>query len=80
VYFLLVYDRKAGALLDERAFDSRSGALKARFEVEKRYRDEQNNIEVVVVGASSREALKRTHGRYFLTLGQLADRTSAAVH
>ena len=80
MYFLLVYDRQAGALTAERQFDSRGEALEARFKIEKQHRDERRDIKVVVVGAPSREALMRTHGRYFLSFDQLADRTGAVAH
>ncbi|MFE2915740.1 hypothetical protein [Kitasatospora indigofera] len=70
---LVVYDRAAGRLLDERQFDSRRDALAARFVAERRYGDD-SNVEVVVLGAASRSDLLRTHARYFLSLDQLAAR------
>jgi hypothetical protein len=79
VYFLLVYDRERGVLLAEQEFESRRDALQARFSAEKQHRDSDYNVEVVVVGAASREDLQRTHGRYFLTLRELASRTGAAA-
>lgn len=79
VYFLLVYDREGGKLLVERKFDNRSEALRARFATEKAYRSGVDDVEVVVLGAPSREALMRTHGRYFYSLEELANRARAAV-
>jgi hypothetical protein len=67
-YFLIVYDRAAGALreLKEFADVDRDIALAERFA---RERQEQNrpDIEVVLLGAASEEALRRTHSRYFRT-------------
>jgi hypothetical protein len=76
-YFLLVYDRAAGKLREERQFDQRAEALQARFAVEKLHRAEGEDLEVVVVGAQSRDDLLRTHARYFLTLDELARRTAS---
>ena len=70
--FLLVYDRAAGTLLECQEFDAdqRDEALRQRFEREVRYRTDQN-IEVVVLGAESKDVLERTHGRYFNTVADL---------
>ena len=70
-HFLLVYDRRAGVILREEVFDDASEALKERFRAERLHRAEPD-IEVVVLGAESRQALLRTHARYFLTLSELA--------
>ena len=72
--FLIVYDQLAGQVLDLREFADaeRSRALEARFELERLYLDEEQ-IEVVVLGADSRADLEQTHGRYFKTVAQLAD-------
>jgi hypothetical protein len=71
-YFLLVYDRAAGALRELRRFadSDREGALAARFA---RERQEQGrpDIEVMLLGAASEEALRKTHARYFRTPEQL---------
>jgi hypothetical protein len=76
-YYLLVYDRGDGRLLEERSFVSRREALTARFDAEAR-RLPGSDIEVVVLGASSRDALQRTHGRYFSTSTELAGATTNA--
>lgn len=78
-YFLLVYDRTAGALLEERQFGQRVEALQARFAVEKLHRTESDNVEVVVVGAQSKNDLLRTHARYFMTVEELARKTATAM-
>jgi hypothetical protein len=71
-YFLLIYDRAAGALREVQEFpdEQRDQALAARFA---RERQEQShpNIEVMLLGAASEEALRKTHSRYFRTPGQL---------
>lgn len=65
-YFLLVYDRKAGRIIDrhEYAEKDRAKALQERFRLEATHRDHQD-IEIVVLGAESEDALRKTHGRYF---------------
>lgn len=72
-YFLLVYDRSTGTILEEVAFGAadRHVALARRFELEKEHRD-RPEIEVIVLGSESREALEHTHARYFKTVGELA--------
>lgn len=71
-YTLLVYDRSAAELLEERVFECKSDALAARFDAEARHRDGGVNIEVVVLAAESRADLMRTHSRYFFSLRELA--------
>lgn len=71
-HYLLVYDRAAGALVDEQVFEDRRAALSARLDEERRYREHGDNIEIVTIGAASREDLMRTHARYFLSLAELA--------
>jgi len=65
-YFLLVYDRRAGRLLEAKSFSSKrsADALRERFALESEGKQE-DNIEIVVLGAESLSALKRTHARYF---------------
>ena len=75
-----MYDRSAGRLLGQEIFERRSEALEARFATEKSYRDERRDVEVVVVGAASEEDLRRTHGRYFLSVEELAERTATLAH
>ncbi|MGH2736231.1 MAG: hypothetical protein ACRDKZ_11675 [Actinomycetota bacterium] len=65
-YFLLVYDKKEGKLLDCREFPEheREFALAEGFRTEL---DERTYVdrEVVVLGAESLEDLVNTHSRYF---------------
>jgi hypothetical protein len=70
-HFLVVFDRSAGLILTLREFDNASDALTARFESEHEYKGNRN-IEVVVLGASSIDALKRTHSRYFKDAREIA--------
>jgi len=72
-HFLLIYDRTAGRLVSERRFASSADAIAARFDAEAEWAD-RPDIEIVAVGAESEEALRRTHGRYFLGLQELAGR------
>jgi hypothetical protein len=78
-YFLLVYARVAATLLEEHEFGDRREALGARFAAEKA-RAGDRAIEVVVLGARSREDLLRTHGRYFFTVAQLVARLEETLH
>lgn len=71
-YYLVIYDRSTGAVdVEEFADDERDLALQRRFARERQQRDHPE-IEVVVLGAESREALERTHARYFKTVQELA--------
>lgn len=72
-YFLLIFDRSEGRLVDNvREFDRATDALEARFEREQRERGNAD-IEVVVLGAEDRQALERTHSRYFGHSGDFAN-------
>jgi hypothetical protein len=75
-YFLMVYDRTAGTILELKEFEGerRAEALKERFARELREVG-NSDIEVVVLGAASRNALVHTHSRYFKTLQELAELT-----
>jgi hypothetical protein len=71
-HFLLVYDRLSGDLeLTEYGEDQAALAMHDRFEREVRERSHPE-VEVVVLGAPSLEALKRTHARYFKSVVELA--------
>jgi len=72
-HFLLVYDRTAGRLVRKQQFATRGETLLARFAAEDEFSG-RPEIEVVNLVASSEEELRRTHGRYFLTLDELAAR------
>ena len=72
--YLIVYDRSSGELLElhEYAPEDRARAMADRFKIEARER-QNPSVEVVVLSASSREALERTHSRYFHTPAELAE-------
>jgi hypothetical protein len=71
-YYLVVYDRSTGAVeIEEFTDQQRDLALHRRFEYEREQRN-RPQMEVVVLGAESPEALKRTHARYFKTVQELA--------
>lgn len=69
-HFLVVFDRTHGRVLREEAFDDEREALAERFRVEREHRDHPE-VEVVVLGADSAEALRRTHARYFMTISEI---------
>ena len=63
--FLVVYNQKTGEYrVQEYADDDREAALARRFELEREHRLTPE-IEIVLLGARSREVLEKTHGRYF---------------
>lgn len=73
-YYLLVYDRAAAQLMrdvEEFSQAERHVALERRFDLERQER-EHDEVEVVLLGAESRDALMRTHARYFKTVAELA--------
>ncbi|WP_017559632.1 hypothetical protein [Nocardiopsis baichengensis] len=70
--FLVVFDRSAGEIIHRAEFADRQVALRERFVAERKHRHE-SDIEVVVLGGDSWEALKRTHARYFQGMRELAD-------
>jgi hypothetical protein len=71
-HFLVVFDRPQGRVLREEAYDDERAALAERFRTEKLHRGNPD-VEVVVLSAESREALRRTHARYFMTISELAN-------
>ena len=75
-HFLLVYERSSGELIAEQEFDDGAEALSARFRVEREGQWEgrplSRDVEIVVLGADSAQTLRRTHARYFMTIGEMA--------
>lgn len=69
--FVLVYDQRLGRLVApiEEFADSQAGMAR-RYELERKHRDEPN-IEVVMLGAESEDQIRRTHSRYFKSVGEL---------
>jgi len=72
-HFLLVYDRAAGDLIRKEVFVDGLKAMQARFRAESEFAG-RREIEVVALDAESEDELRRTHGRYFLSLAELAGR------
>lgn len=70
-HYLVVFDRPKGTVLRHKLYSDRNEALEARFAAEREHHGNPD-IEVVVLGAQSWDALKRTHGRYFKGFDQLA--------
>lgn len=71
VHFLLVFDRPHSRLLREQPYDDHRTALEERFAAERTHRGNPG-IEVVVLTAESKAALRRTHARYFSSVSDLA--------
>jgi hypothetical protein len=70
-HYLLIYDRHAGQIIRHREFPATRPALAARFEAEREFRGDPD-VEIVVLGAASWDALKTTHSRYFQSVQELA--------
>ena len=77
--FLVEYDRSLGSVAEITAFDDseRELAENARLTLELKLHRQGINKEVVLLEASSEEALRLTHRRYFEDLAELA-RSSAS--
>jgi hypothetical protein len=72
--FLIEYDRPSGTIVQLREFDDspRHVAEDARLNLELSLNRQDIQHEVVLLDASSEEALRRTHGRYFEDVAELA--------
>jgi len=77
-HFLLVFDRSESRVLSEQSFVDADKALAERFRAERMHRD-RPEIEVVVLTAESKAALRVTHSRYFQSLSALATPAKKAV-
>jgi hypothetical protein len=71
--FLIEYDRPQGSLVTFREFEDseRLQAENARIELEVALNRSKTDHEVVLLQAESKEALRRTHRRYFAGLREL---------
>jgi hypothetical protein len=70
-HYLVVFDRSKGVVIQTQSYAGPTEALNARFAAELEHRGNPD-IEVVVLGADSWDALERTHGRYFKGFYQIA--------
>lgn len=70
-HFLIIFDRAHSRLLSEQCFAEHRAALEERFRAERMHQDNPD-IEVVVLSAESKEALRLTHARYFQSTSSLA--------
>jgi hypothetical protein len=77
-HYLIVFDRSEGRLLRFEQCSSSAQAMKARFRAERLHRD-YPDIEIVVLGARSKDAVRATHARYFEGVGGLAKRGVARL-
>jgi hypothetical protein len=76
--WLIIYKRSEGSLLRcDQIADSRA-ALAERFRLEREHAGDPD-LEIVVLGADSLEALKVTHARYFFTLPELVSRMKGII-
>jgi len=75
MFFLIEYDRIRGRIVSFKAFDEsvRHDAEAARLEMEIDLNRLGVEREVVLMEATSEEALRRTHRRYFEDLAELVD-------
>lgn len=87
MYFLIRYNRPAGQIvsLERFAEDQAQLASETRLELELELNRRQIADEVVILHAVDEEAIRRTHGRYFLSVSELRQRmqlvlAAAAAH
>ena len=71
-HYLVIYDRRRGVILRHRHFNAPGTALEARFQAELEFLAEPD-VEIVVLGAESWDALQGTHSRYFKPVQKLAE-------
>jgi hypothetical protein len=75
--FVLIYDRSEQRLVDIREFEEGERPLAEAFRLtaQRQSLREKLDQEIVLFQAPSREALKRTHGSYFLSEKEMLERT-----
>ncbi len=78
---LIEYDRRLGRLISLKEFEAsaRPEAEEARFERELALHRSGSDREVVLLDAASVEHIRRTHGRYFLTLTEMLDQFAKSI-
>ena len=71
--FLVIYNRRTGAnTVQEFPEGCSREAIRQRFAAEREHRGDPD-IEVVVLGSSSREELEQTHSRYFRSAREILE-------
>ncbi len=70
--YLIIYNRREGRIIRHRHFLGSTSALKARFAAEVEFSND-SDVEIVVLGAESWEAVQNTHSRYFKPVQELAE-------
>lgn len=80
-FFVLVYDRSQQMLIDLKKFEDteRAGAEAFRHQAQRRALTDNLDQEIVLFQAHSEEALRRSHGSYFLSEEELLNRARRAV-
>ena len=80
--FLIEYDRPVGRIVSVKVFEDseRSTAENSRLEIELSLNRGATNHEVILLEASSEEALRRTHRRYFETVADIAKSAGASTN
>lgn len=63
-YFVIVFDTERAELLHFESYDDADTALRSRFHHESEHAAE-SAVEVAVLRAHSKEAIRQTHARYF---------------
>jgi hypothetical protein len=75
--FLVVYNRRTGATTVREFGEGRAReAIRQRFAAEQVHRGDPD-IEVVVLGSSSRDELVKTHSRYFRSATEILERAGS---
>ena len=64
LHFLLVFDHKAGELIEQTQFEDGEQAVAAYSAKEAEYQG-QDLVEIVLIGSDSIETVKLTHANYF---------------
>lgn len=72
-HFLLIYDHRAEQLQSQRVFtDKECEAATTAYQAAEKAHREDNNMEIVLIGADSLATVQRTHGHYFQHEDRLA--------
>lgn len=81
MFFLIEYNRQKGCVVSFQKFEDseRQEAQDARLGLELALNRKGVNNEVVLLEATSEEALKKTHRRYFESLGEMRESFSAQI-